>query len=129
MFDFDFSADAYSRCFRDLLGGNEITAGQDLGGTGYTSLNVQGVSGSKPTTWLTVYDASWTGRGALLGPQTLCADVLIVPFNNAKGVGVVALLNEGAGQERVWRWSSTNWQHGQAVPRHGERRPGARRES
>ena len=31
--------------------------------------------------------------------QTLCADVLIVPFNNIKGAGVVALLNEGAGKK------------------------------
>ncbi len=100
MFDFDFSGDAYARCFRDLLGGNDISAGQDLGGTGHTSLNLQGTSGSKPTTWLTVYDATPApAAGPTLGPQTLCADVLIVPFDNAKGVGVVALLNEGAGKK------------------------------
>ena len=99
VFDFDFSADAYSRCFRNLVGGSEITAGLDLGGTGYTSLNVKGVSGSTPTTWLTVYDATLAGPAAAPGVQTLCADVQIVPFNNTKGGGVVALLNEGQGQK------------------------------
>ena len=33
-FDFDFSGDAYARCFRDLLRGDEIIAGKDLGDTG-----------------------------------------------------------------------------------------------
>jgi hypothetical protein len=101
VFDFDFSADVYSRCFRDLVGGSEITAGHDLGGTGNTSLNVQGVSGSTPTSWLTVYDATLTSsaEGSTSGVQTLCADVQIVPFNNIKGAGVVALLNEGPGQK------------------------------
>ena len=58
VFDVDFSGDTYSRCFRELLRENEITAGQDLGDTGQTSLNVEGTSGSTPTTWLTVYDAT-----------------------------------------------------------------------
>jgi len=101
VFDFDFSNDSYARCFRDRLGGGEITAGQDLGGTGYTSVNVQGASGSTPTTWLTVYDATLASPAAdpPSGVQTFCADVQIVPFNNIKGAGVVALLNEGPGQK------------------------------
>jgi DNA-binding beta-propeller fold protein YncE len=106
VFDFDFSdvdlsANAYSRCFRDLLGGSEITVGPDLGGTGYRSVNVQGVSGSTPTTWLTVYDATLASpaEGPPSGVQTFCADVQIVPFNNIKGAGVVAMLNEGPGQK------------------------------
>ena len=101
VFDFDFSADAYSRCFRDLLRGSEINAGLDLGGTGYTSLNVQGVSGTTPTTWLTVYDATLASPagGSPSGVQTFCADVQIVPFNNIKGAGVVAMLNEDQGQK------------------------------
>jgi hypothetical protein len=89
------------RCFRDLLRGDEITAGQDLGGTGHTSLNVKGSSGSTPTTWLSVYDATPATlvAGPIFGAQTLCADVLTVPFNNIKGAGLVALLNEGAGKK------------------------------
>jgi hypothetical protein len=89
------------RCFRDLLRGDEITAGQDLGGTGHTSLNVKGSSGSTPTTWLTVYDATpaTPAAGPIFGAQTLCADILTVPFNNIKGAGLVALLNEGAGKK------------------------------
>jgi len=101
VFDFDFSANAYLRCFRDLLRGDEITAGQDLAGTGHTSLNVRGSSGTTPTTWLTVYDATpaTPAAGPIFGAQTLCADVLTVPFNNIKGAGLVALLNEGAGKK------------------------------
>ena len=101
VFDFDFSANAYMRCFRDLVRGDEITAGLDLGGTGHTSLNVKGSSGSTPTTWLTVYDATpaTPAAGPIFGAQTLCADILTVPFNNIKGAGLVALLNEGAGKK------------------------------
>jgi hypothetical protein len=101
VFDLDFSGNTYAACFRDLLRGNEITAGQDLGGTGHTSLNVNGSSGSTPTTWLTVYDATPANPapGPIFGAQTLCADVLIVPFDNIKGAGVVALLNEGVGKK------------------------------
>jgi hypothetical protein len=101
VFNFDFSDDTYARCFRDLRRGNEITAGQDLGTATHTSLNMQGTATSTPTTWLTVYDATPTiaDPGPIFGPQTLCADVLIVPFNNAKGGGVVALLNEGVGKK------------------------------
>jgi hypothetical protein len=101
VFDFDFSGDTYSTRFRGLLRGNEITAGQDLGSGELTSLNVKGSSGSTPTTWLTVYDATPASpaAGPTFGAQTLCADVLIVPFDNTKGPGVVALLNEGEGNK------------------------------
>ncbi len=73
----------------------------DLGGTGHTSLNVKGslrehadhlADGVRR-------HAREPGRGPSLGVQTLCADVQIVPFNNIKGAGVVALLNEGQGQK------------------------------
>ena len=101
IFDFDFSVNAYSRCFRERLRGSEITDGVDLGGTGQTSLNVKGASGSTPTTWLTVYDATLASpaAGPPVGVQTFCADVQIVPFNNIKGAGVVAMLNEDQGQK------------------------------
>ena len=101
VFDFDFSANAYLRCFRDLVRGDEITAGLDLGSTGHTSLNVKGSSGTTPSTWLTVYDSTPASLapGPTFGAQTLCADVLTVPFNNIKGAGVVALLNEGVGKK------------------------------
>ena len=101
VFDFDFSENTYAACFRDLVRGSEITTDLDLGGTKHTSLNMQGTATSTPTTWLTVYDATptTTAPGPIFGPQTLCADVLIVPFNNAKGGGVVAMLNEGVGKK------------------------------
>ena len=100
VFDVDFSGDTYSRCFRELLRESEITPGQDLGKTGQSSLNVVGSSGSTPTTWLTVYDATpeRPDAGPPIGVQTLCADVQIVPFNNIKGAGVVALLDEDQGK-------------------------------
>jgi hypothetical protein len=101
VFDIDFSGETYSTCFRDLLRGNEITAGVDFGHMEHTSLNVNGSSGSTPTTWLTVYDTTPASpaAGPTFGAQTLCADVLTVPFNNIKGAGVVALLNEGVGKK------------------------------
>jgi hypothetical protein len=62
---------------------------------------VKGISGSTPTTWLTVYDAAPESpdAGPTFGAQTICADVQIVPFNNIKGAGVVALLNEQQGKK------------------------------
>ena len=101
MFDIDFSGETYSTCFRALLRGNEITPGEDFGHTGHTSLNVKGMSGSTPTTWLTVYDTTPASpaAGPTFGAETLCADILTVPFDNIKGAGVVALLNEGVGKK------------------------------
>jgi hypothetical protein len=97
-FDVDFSGNTYSRCFRDLLRGNDITARRDLGNAQYTSLNVTGASsGSVQTTWLTVYNAR--SADPTLGALTLCADLLVVPFDNTKGPGVVALFNEGEGNK------------------------------
>jgi len=101
-FDLDFGGDTYARCFRNLLRGDEMVAGLDVGRAEpkHTALNVKGTSGSTPTTWLSVYDATPTDPtpGPTFGAQTLCADVLIVPFNNTKGAGLVALLNEGPGK-------------------------------
>jgi hypothetical protein len=49
---------------------------------------------------LTVYDGTpnTPAPGQTFGAETLCADVLFHRFNNIKGAGVVALLNEGVGQ-------------------------------
>ena len=44
-----------------------------------------------------MYDPPSESVDPTFGAETLCADVLIVPFNNTKGAGVVALLNEGKG--------------------------------
>jgi hypothetical protein len=47
-----------------------------------------------------VYDATpaTPAPGPTFGAETLCIDVLFTRFNNLKGAGVVALLNEGVGK-------------------------------
>ena len=98
---FNFSGSQYTDCFRELLRGSDIIDGTDLGNTGHTALNFTGSTVAGASTWLTVYDATPTvaDEGPTFGAETLCADVLIQPYNNAKGAGVVALMNEGAGNK------------------------------
>ena len=126
VFDFDFSANAYARCFRDLLRGDQITAGLDLGGTGHTSLNVKGSSGSTPTTWLTVYDATPASLGR--GPDLRRPDALRRHPDRAvqqyQGGWPGRPAERGRGQERPGAGHPRGRQHGHAVPRHGGRRPG-----
>jgi hypothetical protein len=100
-FDFDFSGGEYVDCFRELLRGSEISDGPDLGGTGHFAVNFKGSTGSTPAIWLTVLDATPENPdpGPTFGAETLCADILVVPFNNTKGAGVGALLNEGVGKK------------------------------
>ena len=99
-FDFDFSGTQYADCFRDVHRGGQINAGPDVGGTDHPSLVFTGQTGAGGATWLTVYDAtpSTPTSGPTFGAETLCADVLFARFNNTKGAGLVALLNEGAGK-------------------------------
>ena len=101
VFNFNFSGSQYTDCFRELLRGSDIIDGTDLGNTGHTALNFTGSTVAGASTWLTVYDATPTvaDEGPTFGAETLCADVLIQPYNNAKGAGVVALMNEGAGNK------------------------------
>jgi len=99
-FDFNFSDSQYTNCFRDLLSGGDINAGfavTDLN----TALNFTGSAGPTGRTWLTAYDKTPTNpdEGPTFGAETLCADVLIEKWNNTKGAGVVALLNEGVGKK------------------------------
>src|SRR5262249_48588274 len=100
-FAFDFSGSQYAECFRDVFRAGDINSGFDLGGTGHTALNFTGSTGSTPSTWLTVYDATRASSdaGPTFGAGTLCADVLIQPRANFKGTGLVALLNEGIGKK------------------------------
>jgi hypothetical protein len=101
VFDVSFGGSQYTDCFRALLRGTDINAGPDLGSTGHTALNFTGSTAAGGSTWLTVYDATpeVADQGPTFGAETLCADVLIQPFSNAKGAGVVALMNEGPGQK------------------------------
>ena len=95
-FDFDFADEQYPRCFRDVVRGGGINAGTDFGGTGHTSLNIEGSGGAGGRTWMTMVDQDPTTPAAdvLYKSGTVCADILIQPFNNTKGAGVVALYNE-----------------------------------
>jgi len=99
-FDFDFSGTQYADCFRDVHQGGLINAGLDVGPTDHPALVFTGQTGSGGATWLTVYDSTpnTLAPGPTFEEETLCADVLFTRFNNIKGAGVVALLNEGAGK-------------------------------
>jgi hypothetical protein len=99
-FDFDFSGNQYEKCFRDVHQGGLINAGLDIGPTDHPALVFTGQTGSGGATWLTVYDDTpgTPTPGPTFGAETLCADVLFTRFNNIKGAGVVALLNEGVGK-------------------------------
>ena len=101
VFDVTFGGSQYTECFRDLLRGSDINAGTDVGSTGNTALNFTGSIAAGGSTWLTVYDATpgVADQGPTFGAETLCADVLIQPYNNAKGAGVVVLMNEGASKK------------------------------
>src|SRR5262249_25005082 len=100
MFDFDFSGTEYTDCFRDVQRGGDIDDNVDVSGTNHRALNFRGSTGSAGATWLTVYDATPddTTPGPIFGREVLCADVIFARFNNLKGAGLVALLNEGVGQ-------------------------------
>jgi hypothetical protein len=73
----------------------------DLGPTGHTALNITGSAGSGGATWLTVVDQvpGDTAADNVYGSEFLCADILIQRFDNTKGAGVVAFLNEGVGKK------------------------------
>jgi hypothetical protein len=94
---YDFSGTLYTDDFTDVRRGAEINdnGAPDLGGTGHTALNFTGMVGAKGDTWLT----KWTPGGSPGVFDGTCfivsgADVLIHPYNNRKGAGVVTLLND-----------------------------------
>ena len=82
--------------FRDVRRPNDITIGPDLGGTGHQALNFTGSAGAAGDTWITVYDPAPNPPPVTFGSVHLSADVLIHPFNNKKGAGLLALYNEAA---------------------------------
>ena len=93
---YDFADTQYADDFTDVRRGSQINGGApDLGGTLHTALNFTGQAGTAGDTWLT----KWTPGGA---PKhfngrcgtTVAANILIHPFNNRKGAGLVALLND-----------------------------------
>jgi hypothetical protein len=105
LYNFDFGDSKYPDCFRDVQPApprvDGINPGMDLGGTGHTALNITGSAGAAGATWLTVVDQSPADSDAdnVYGSEFLCADILIQRFDNTKGAGVVAFLNEGVGKK------------------------------
>ena len=100
LYHFDFSS-SYPDCFREVQRGDGITPGMDLGLMRHTSLNITGSAGAGGATWLTVVDQAPTDTAEdnNYGSEFLCADILIQRFDNTKGAGVVAFLNEGVGKK------------------------------
>lgn len=93
---YDFADTQYTDDFTDVRRGSQIDGGApDLGGTLHSALNFTGQAGPAGDTWLT----KWTPAGAPTHLNGRCgtgvaASILIHPFNNRKGAGLVALLND-----------------------------------
>jgi hypothetical protein len=93
---YDFADTQYTDDFTDVRRGSQINGGApDLGGTLHTALNFTGRTGTAADTWLT----KWTPGGAPTHFNGRCAtavaaNILIHPFKNRKGAGLVALLND-----------------------------------
>jgi len=100
LYHFDFGS-KYSECFREVQRSGGITPGMDLGSATHTSLNFTGSAAAGGATWLTIVDQAPENSDAdnVYGSEFLCADILIQRFDNTKGAGVVAFLNEGVGQK------------------------------
>jgi hypothetical protein len=87
---------------RSVRRGDDITVGSDLGGTGQLAMNFTGGAGPAGDTWIAVYDETpidGTVKNVFGGNVSLSADVLMHPYNNTKGAGLLALFNEGAGKK------------------------------
>ena len=90
---FDFCAPAeYGGNFVEVRRGSEINSAD-------CAVNFTGLTGAAGDTWLTRYNNSAAPGDIFNTFQGLClsADVLISKFNNAKGGGLVALLNTNPG--------------------------------
>ena len=130
--DYDNNAAQTTGVFRDFLNGALINQGNDPGGTGHTALNFTGSDNNAALAGrITLYDTSpsTTVPTTFSGNLSISADILIHPFNNAKGAGVLFLFNEGAGQNglalHLWNAGNSNSNKIELVAQTGEARPGA----
>ena len=130
--DYDNNAAQTTGVFRDFLNGTLINQGNDLGGTGHTALNFTGSDNNAALAGrITLYDTSpsTTAPTTFSGNISISADILIHPFNNAKGAGILFLFNEGAGQNglalHLWNAGNSNSNKIELVAQTGEARPGA----
>ena len=93
---YDFAESQYTDDFTGVRRGAKINGGGlDLGGTGHNALNFTGQAGPAGATWLTKWTpggdtATFNGRCSI----GIAANLLTHRFNNRKGAGLVALLND-----------------------------------
>jgi hypothetical protein len=94
---YDFTGTQYADDFTDVRRGGQINAdgADDVGRTGHPALSFTGQAGPSGDTWLT----KWTPGGAPVFFNGRCgisiaASLLVHPFNNRKGAGLVVLLND-----------------------------------
>jgi hypothetical protein len=82
--------------FRDVRKTHLV--GPDVCGTGHAALNFTGSAGAAGEAWIAVYDQTPADNSVenLYSSVNLSTDLLFRSFNNKKGAGVMALLNEGA---------------------------------
>jgi hypothetical protein len=115
--DYDNATLQATGLFRDVLNGDRINRGQHLvGGAAvgaYTALNFTGSdSNTANAGMITVYDVDPSNATPTLfsGNISMSMDVLIDPFNNAKGAGLMTLFNEGVGLTglSVFLWDAGN---------------------
>jgi hypothetical protein len=101
-FFFDFSGDEYEENFRDVRRGSDINAGTEPPNA-HPALRFTGSAGAAGDTWITVLDdvPETPAADTLFSDDclVLSADVIIHPFNNTKGVGLLALFNEDTGDK------------------------------
>ena len=96
--DYDNNTVQTTGFFRDVLNGDLIVRGLDVGGTGNTALNFTGTDNNSPVlgrTTLYDTDPSTAAPTLFTGNLTASADILIGEFNNAKGAGILTLFTEG----------------------------------
>src|SRR5262249_31782286 len=88
----------YEANFVEVRRGSESSQGNDPG-TGHCAVNFTGSAGSAGDTWLTRSNA-----GSFNSFSSMCmeADILINRFNNAKGGGLVALLQTDPGDKGLF---------------------------
>ena len=88
----------YEANFVEVRRGSEISPGPDPG-TSHCAVNFTGLAGAAGDTWLTRSNA---GSFNAFNSSCIEADILINKFNNAKGGGLVALLQTDPGDKGLF---------------------------
>ena len=134
--DYDNNAVQTTGQFRDVLNGSRVSQGGHLvNGSpvgAHTALNFTGSDNNAANAGvITVYDTNPGDLAPTLfsGNISLSADILFDKFNNAKGAGLMALFNEGAGSQGLslflWDAGNSDGLRMNMVSQVGTTRPGA----